>query len=291
MRANRGARWAAGLAVATVLALVAAGCGSSNSSSSTNPSTNSSTTAPIATTTTKPASANFAVYLVHNEKLVAAGRSSSGVATPARALEALLAGPEGSLETDLGMGTQIPVGTVLRGVTVDNGVATVDLSKAFESGGGSQSMQARVAQVVFTVTQFPGVEQVRFELDGTPVNSIGGEGVMVDGVGRADFANVTPAILVESPTPAEQVSSPLHVRGIANTFEATVNYTITDPEGLILKEGFTTATAGNGTWGTFSFDVRYQSARSGMGSVIVYQVSPKDGSRQDILEVPVQMAS
>ena len=243
-----------------------------------------------ATTSVPAAASEFVVYLVKDEKLMAAGRHAAE-ATPPGAVEALLAGPQGSLEADLGMVTAIPEGTTLNGVTVAGTEATVDLSRSFESGGGSQSMQARAAQVVFTATQFPGVDQVRFALDGTPVTSIGGEGVMVDGVGRADFANVTPAILPESPTPGATVTSPLTLRGIANTFEATVNYTITDPEGLVLEEGFTNATAGTGTWGSFSVDVPYETTRSGMGSVIVYQVSPRDGSRTDLMEVPVRMGA
>jgi hypothetical protein len=236
------------------------------------------------------------VYLVANEHVVAAGRRVEGAASPEAAVRALLAGPSGAIEADLGFTSAIPEGTELHSVSVDGPVATVDLSQRFESGGGSLSMQARVAQVVFTVTQFAPIEQVRFRLDGNPVSTIGGEGLMVDDVGRSDFADVTPAILVESPTPGATVGAPLHVRGMSNTFEATVNYTLTDvnspnvcsacAEG-VLAEGYTTATAGSGTWGTFELDVTFDVERAGPILLSVYEISAETGMRINETTIPL----
>ena len=113
-------------------------------------------------------------------------------ATPAvarAALSELLAGPAAA-EAAAGLTTAIPAGTTLRSVAIAGGTATVDLSRDFESGGGSSSMLTRVAQVVYTVTQFPAVQRVAFRLDGKPVSAIGGEGVVVDPpVTRADFSD------------------------------------------------------------------------------------------------------
>ena len=119
---------------------------------------------------------------------------------------------------------------------------------------------------------------------------IGGEGIQATDLTRATFDGFTPAILVEHPTPGAEVVSPLHAEGTARTFEGTVNYTLTDPEGLILEEGFTTAAMEEtGEWGPFSFDVDYTVERSGLGSLIVYEVSPQDGSRINLVEIPVSM--
>jgi spore germination protein GerM len=49
-------------------------------------------------------------------------------------------------------------------------------------------MQLRVAQIVYTLTEFPIIERVRFRIDGAPVAAIGGEGVVVQPpVAREDF--------------------------------------------------------------------------------------------------------
>jgi hypothetical protein len=131
---------------------------------------------------------------------------------------------------------------------------------------------------------------VTITLDGRAVDAIGGEGIPARGLTRVDFEGVTPLILVESPVPGETVISPITVSGTSNTFEATVNYTITDPDGLILAEGFTTATAGTGTWGTFAFTASFTTARPGMGEVIAFQLSAESGAQTDVYEVPVRMA-
>lgn len=286
---RKGGRGVACLVIVGI-GLLAAGCGSSGKgSSSTTPSTRVPSTSSSSSSTLPSAPSRLTVYLIANEHVAAAGRVVSGSATPERAVRALLAGAQGDIEKNLGLTSAIPDGTTLHSVNVAGNVATADLSRQFASGGGSLSMQERVAQVVFTLTQFPNVDRVRFRIDGAPVSTIGGEGLMVDNVDRATFANVTPAILVESPTPGEIVRSPLHVRGMSNTFEATVNYTLTDPSGKSLGEGYTTATAGTGTWGTFAFDVTFVSKRPGLGRLAVYEISPKDGSHVNVASVPVQL--
>lgn len=95
-----------------------------------------------------------------------------------QAVEALLAGPTPE-ERAKGIGTEIPAGTRLRGLTIREGVAFVDLSGAIASGGGSASMQGRVWQVVYTGTQL-GVRHVRILIEGAERTALGGEGVLID---------------------------------------------------------------------------------------------------------------
>lgn len=271
--------------LATTLVAALAGCGDDE------PDTTTATTA-TRSPTTSPADAGgdqVVIYFARDEKIAAAGASPGGDATPTTATEALLAGPD-QLESEIGMTTEIPAGTELLGLDAEQGEARVNLSSAFASGGGSLSMQLRVAQVVFTLTQFSTIDTVTILLDGeTAIEGVGGEGVPGVGVDREDFANVTPAILVESPVPGEQVSSPIVIAGIANTFEANVRYTVTDGEGMIIAEGFTTATNDNGGWGGFEVEVEFQTDRPGLGAVIAFQDDAETGAPRDTYEVPVEM--
>lgn len=185
-----------------------------------------------------------------------------------------------------GLATAIPAGTEVNGVWVANGVATVDLSRAFESGGGSASTTLRVAQVVHTLTQFPTVERVAFRLDGEPVDAIGGEGVVVSPpVDRGDFEDQAPAILVESVGPGDVVESPLRVTGTANTFEATLNLRLVTAAGAVLHDDFVTATAGTGTRGTFEKTIEFDAA--GDATLVAYERSAEDGSEINVVEIPI----
>lgn len=254
-------------------------------------STTSTSLAPSTTTTSTtsppPVELNdVAVYVVKDDHIVAAGRKVEGAATPEAAVRALIDGPVSDAERNLGFITAIPTGTVLHSVTVDGQVATVDLSAPFASGLGIFAEQARVAQIVFTVTQFAPIDRVRFRIDGTPLLTTP-EGVNVDNVDRAAFANITPLILVESPWPAQTVRAPLHVRGMSNTFEATVNYTLFDASGVIVDEGFTNATSGSGTWGTFEFDIAPPPELTGPVRLSVYEASAKDGSHVNETTIPL----
>jgi germination protein M len=106
---------------------------------------------------------------------------------------------------------------------------------------------------------------------------------------RTDFETETPAILVESPTAREEVSSPLRITGSANTFEATFNVEIVDERGRVLGKRFVTATSGSGTRGTFDAEVPFKASAKGPGKLIVFELSAEDGSRIHEVEIPLQI--
>ena len=86
------------------------------------------------------------------------------------------------------------------------------------------------------------------------------------------------------------MTSPLRVTGTANTFEATFNYELTDTDGLIVDENFVTATSGTGTRGTFDFTTGpFTVPFNGVGALIVFELSAKDGSRINLVEIPLHM--
>jgi hypothetical protein len=106
------------------------------------------------------------IFFPQGEQLVAV---PSTAATPQDAMTALLAGPSASQVT-AGFRTYIPAGTPLRSLIVTDGVATVDLGEPFITGTNGESLDARVTQVVYTLTAAPGVTSVRLLVKGgTPL--------------------------------------------------------------------------------------------------------------------------
>lgn len=230
------------------------------------------------------------VYLVRGEKIGVAGRSlqltDAGVAK--QTMTELLKAPNAS-DAKYRLTTAIPKGTALLGLSIRNGTATVNLSNRFQSGGGSLSMQLRVAQVVGTLQQFPTVKRVAFKIDGKAVKSIGGEGVAVSPpVKLGDFENVLPAILVEGPTPGQAVTRGFRLFGTANVFEAQFNMRLVQ-DGVTLVSASVMATSGTGTRGTFSKSIRWTGGHSGNATLEVYDISQKDGSKVDLVRIPVTL--
>lgn len=213
----------------------------------------------------------YQVWFTKGESLHVAKRTQAATRrVGTAALEALLEGPE-SFEAETGLGTAIPQGTQLLGLQIEDGIAFVDLTSEFESGGGSFSMFMRLAQVVCTLDQFPTVKGVLFKLDGEPVDIFSGEGLILDKpVGCSDYEEFLPVILVTSPTAGERIGNPVTVTGSANVFEANVTVRILDENGDEIARTFTTATCGSGCRGDFSVVVKYKVSREQPGTIVVH---------------------
>ncbi|GGS28668.1 GerMN domain-containing protein [Actinokineospora fastidiosa] len=299
-------------AALTAGALALAGCGEAappaaapTTTTTTTTTTTSTAVSTTPTTTSKPAppptprptttrplpagTVQTAAYFLRGEKVYPVLRTATPPAVAGDAVRALLAGPTAA-ERAAGYRTAVPSGVALRGLTIRGGTATVDLTGAFASGGGSASMFARLAQLTFTLTRFSTVDRVALWLDGVPVRVFSGEGIVIDHpLVRADYEDQTPVVLPDSPVAYAQVRSPLRVWGTANTFEAVFHLDVRDAAGRTLTTARVQATSGTGTRGTFDVTLRFSGARPGLGKLIAWYHSPKDGSRVEVGVTPIRL--
>ena len=186
------------------------------------------------------------------------------------------------------LSTAIPAGTRLLGLSIRDGVATVDLSREFETGGGSASAFRRLGQVVYTLTQFTTVRSVLFQVEGRTVTTFGSEGIVLDGPQtRADYEDILPSIFVDRPAFGAAAGNPVRVTGNANVFEATFRIAILDGNGRSIADEQAMATCGSGCRGTFDKTIRYDVGTAQWGTLRTYFGSAKDGSPQDIRDYPV----
>lgn len=251
------------------------------------------TTAATTTTVAVP-EGEAAVYLFFEGYPVAPGPYLAAVSRPGidglgETLTALLEGVTED-EATMGLSSTIPEGTELLGVEVSNGVASVDLSDEFESGGGSLSMMGRVAQIVYTATRFEDVDSVRFFLEGTPLDVLGGEGLIIDEPQtRSAWTELIPPILIEEPLWGSTVGSEIDIAGTVEIESGTVSYVIVDADGLIIHEGEIAGTSGERS--EFADSVTLgEIPNTGMGSIIVWEWAA-DGSQQHVLEYPLTLVT
>lgn len=233
--------------------------------------------------------------------LVPVARSGIDPAAPATpTMNALLAGPTpGEQSGTPAISTAIPSGVEVLGLVIEGGVATVDLSAGFASGGGSFSMLGRVAQVVFTLTQFPTVDRVEFEIEGEAVDTLGGEGVVLSAYDTREElfdTDLLPLVFVDSPSFGGEADDPMRIVGWTRSFEAQFVLAIVDGNGRILVEepvlaqGPQLTTPGGVPWTRFDVTVDYDVASSQTGALIAWDTSAEDGSQIGVREYPVSLS-
>jgi peptidoglycan hydrolase-like protein with peptidoglycan-binding domain len=86
------------------------------------------------------------------------------------AVRKLVGGPSRA-EVRKGFRTYVPAGTAIHSVTVAGGLATVDLGARFTSGGNPDSLLARLAQLVRTVSA-AGAPRLQLLIDGAKVSRV-----------------------------------------------------------------------------------------------------------------------
>lgn len=96
-------------------------------------------------------------------------------------------------------------------------------------------------------------------------------------------------IVVNSPQANAVVTSPITVSGEARVFEGTVIIHVTTLSGDVLIEEIATARAPDvGEWGPYSAKINYDFSSTKEGFVKVFSESARDGSVENLVEVPVK---
>jgi hypothetical protein len=235
-------------------------------------------TDPTTTTTPEPPrTASVLVYLLRDGKVAAARRTVTHTGNvEGAAIRALIEGPT-RIEAGAGLATGIAGETRLRSLRIVDGSAQVALDQP-EADEDEPSGQWAVAQIVYTLTQFPRVEGVVFE----------GTRVPGKGLTRADLEDWTPAILVESPVVGDTVTSPIRVTGTANTFEANFHLRL-EAGGKKLVQRFVTATSGSGQRGTFDATIAAPERVTGAVTLVAFEPSAEDGRPQHVVRIPLRL--
>jgi hypothetical protein len=156
-------------------------------------------------------------------------------------------------------------------------------------GDSVRLIRTRLGQVTYTLTQFSTVSSVRFRVEGKALTSIPGP-PWAASYSRASFRSaLLPAIFVDRPAWGAGLPDGLRVIGQANVFEAQFRIALIASNGRVLIDRPVHATAGSGTWGTFSVALDYAVTKAQWGTLRVYDPSERDGAPESIREYPVYL--
>jgi hypothetical protein len=229
--------------ILTALCVAVAGCGGSKHVGTTStPTTTQATSSPSSTTTAPaPISLTVTVFRVRDGRLVAGVERVQGTrAVAAASLTALgLAAP----------------------VSISNGTATVARADATPE---------QVAEIVYTLTQYPSIERV----------DVAGR----TGLTRAEIAEFVPPILVERPAAGATTGKTIAVAGSASVFEATVVLELRQAGKPVQKK---VVTAAEGAPGRGPFSGTLVAPGAGHYVIAAYSPSAMDGSPQHEQDVPL----
>ena len=220
-------------------------------------------------------------------------------ATATAAMKALLAGPSAKERAAFPqILTLIPAGSKLLGIEISGGLATVDLSAEFASlspddawDEGIFSLRGRLAQVVYTLTQFSTVDRVNFKLEGKPVTVFTSEEIVLDKpVTRATYRDrYLPLIFVDRPAWGAALLNPGPVAGLANVFEGQFRIAVLDRNDKVLVDTPVLASCGTGCWGEFDVTLSYRVSTSQWGTLRVWDISEYSGKPAAVREYPVYL--
>jgi hypothetical protein len=237
---------------------------------------------------TSHASTTITVWFKRDARLWHTKRVASAAFPVRTAVRALLSGPNGA-ESAAGVKTAVPAGVRLLSSSVAHGVATVNVNPKFASPATRRQIRMRLAQLTFTVTQFPNARAVHLEFNGSAVTSIGGVTVPRH-MRRADFRRLVPAIVVHNPVIGAHLSPTVRVTGTSNVFEAAMIGKVVNSGGRVIAKKFFTATCGTGCRGRFAVSLSYHVANAQNGTIVVSDTSATTGPPPHIVKIPVRLS-
>jgi hypothetical protein len=137
----------------------------------------------------EPDGPRVTVYFVRGAALAPVVRATAGSDADA-AVQQLVAGPTRP-EVLSGLRTALAPQALEVDERPVGGLTTVAVTREFTGVSGGNQLLA-VAQVVWTLTELPGTTEVRFLVDGAPVEVPTDEGLTDEPVDRGDYGSVAP---------------------------------------------------------------------------------------------------
>ena len=186
----------------------------------------------------------------------------------------------------------LPPATKIRGITIRDGLATIDFSReVLKANVGASGEGLGIQSIANTLTELPGIQKVTFLVEGKlnqEARDWWGHVGLYDQPFSKDLSKVyEPAAWVIQPEPGRKISSPLEVRVSVKVLEGTVNVRLVDNVGQLVAEASKTTDLSTTSRGEFVISMPFNAASPGQGALEVVWKSQKDDKIMDKVAVPV----
>jgi hypothetical protein len=170
-------------------------------------------------------------------------------------------------------------GAAVNTVTRSGGVVTVDFKQLPKTTLDAQLASVAAQQLIYTVQGAlkDATEPIQITEGGRAGQRLFGQIDTSTPLGRAQSADVQALVWINSPAEGEVTDGKVTVAGVANAFEATVNYQLTNLKTKETKKSFTNAREGQ-KFSPYAFQVVLT---PGPWQIEVYLISPADGTITD----------
>ncbi len=186
----------------------------------------------------------------------------------------------------------LPADTRLLGITIKEGLATVNFSsEVLKAGVGSTGEALGIQSIVNTLTEFPQIREVSFQVegrsDGRAMDWWGHVGLYGQPFNRNIEKVHQPAIWVTHPVAGQISGVPLLIKGSARISEGSVKAQLLEENGKKIAEGSAAPprTAGRND---FEIHLTFTPPAKGNGTLEVFWNTSGDESPRDTVKIPIQ---
>lgn len=186
----------------------------------------------------------------------------------------------------------LPPDTRVLDVTTENTTAIVNFSEeVLNANAGSASEVMGIQCIVNTLTEFPDIETVSFQVEGSTEGRVmdwWGHVGLYDQPFKRDVSTVfEPAIWVTHPQPNQVAGVPMLVKGSALVSDGNISIQLVDDQENILAQMHGEATKSAPERGSFEMSITFDPPGKGKGFLQVLGKKPEDGSELEKVSVPV----
>lgn len=184
----------------------------------------------------------------------------------------------------------LPENTKVLGITVNDGVATVDFSEEIKDFATGAPLESTSLQAIAnTLTEFNTIDEVKILVEGEEVETLWGHVNLSAGNLKRNLDLVEePIAWVDNLKDGDLLTNTTSIKGSMSVFENTLNYRLLDANGNVLVESYVNGKLNGETRADFDFVIDFEAPDTDTGKLEFYAISAKDGSEFGNTEIEVR---